>query len=337
MAEATDADAIARPARVPFVAWLPNLVLPGTIVGLFLLFGAFEPNVLTSGNVSNLAIQASYLIIFALAQTFVVIVRGFDLSLGTTVSFISVAASMAAVRGAGETGSDLFALFACLASGVAIGACVGLVNGFFVATWRLNPFIVTLATLNICMGFATTISGGFQIFNVPRILNDLFYRAHWLGIPAPVAACLLLLVVAYLILTRLRLGRALFLIGSNPRAATVAGIPVRGYLISAYVLCSIITACGALLLTARTGSGEPNLGGNLMLESIAAAVMGGASLRGGRGSIASPILGALMITVLSNGMNLVRIDGYIQQIILGLVITATVALQARADIRRAGK
>ncbi|NRC57206.1 ABC transporter permease [Mesorhizobium sediminum] len=323
--------------RTSFTGNLPNVLLPIAIVALFLFFGALEPNVRTWGNLSNLAIQASYLTVFALAQTFVVIVRGFDLSLGTTVSLISVAASMAMVWVGGATGSDVVALVACIATGIAIGLLVGLVNGFFVARWQLNPFIVTLATLNICMGFATTISGGFQIFNVPSILNDVFYRASFLGIPAPVIACIVLLVAAHLVLTRFRLGRALFLIGSNPRAAVVAGIPVRKYTVLAYVLCSGIVALGALLLTARTGSGEPNLGGNLMLESIAAAVMGGASLRGGKGNIAAPIFGALVITVLSNGMNLVRIDGYIQQIILGLVITATVALQARAENRRSAK
>lgn len=332
-----DANLGSHVARVSLADVLPSLLLPAAILALFIFFGVLEPNVFTWGNVSNLAIQASYLTIFALAQTFVVIVRGFDLSLGTTVSLISVAASMAMVWATNATGSDAAGLLLCIVAGLSIGLLVGAVNGFFVATWQLNPFIVTLATLNICMGFATTISGGFQIFNVPRILNDIFYRGSFLGIPAPVLACMILLAVSHLILTRMRVGRALFLIGSNPRAALVAGIPVKRYTVVAYVLCSGIIACGALMLTARTGSGEPNLGGNLMLESIAAAIMGGASLRGGKGSVASPILGALVITVLSNGMNLIRIDGYIQQIILGLVITLTVALQARSETRRSAK
>jgi ribose transport system permease protein len=315
--------------------FLPNLFPPASIIVLFCLFGVFEPNIFTLGNLSNIAIQASYLTIFALAQTFVVIVRGFDLSLGTTVSLISVGASMVMASVAASTGSDMLALWAFIATGLAIGLAVGLVNGLVVAIWQLNPFIVTLATLNICMGFATTISGGSQIFNLPNILNDVFYRASLLGLPVPVVACMLLLLGSHLLLNKLRLGRALFLIGSNPRAATVAGIPVERYTMAAYVLCSTIVAFGALLLTARTGSGEPNLGGNLMLESIAAAVMGGASLRGGKGNVASPIFGALIITVLSNGMNLVRIDGYIQQIILGIVITVTVVAQSRIGGRGA--
>jgi len=332
-----DANVATDAPRKSLVGFVPNLFQPAAIVMLFLFFGTIEPNVFTWGNVSNLAIQASYLTIFALAQTFVVIVRGFDLSLGTTVSLISVAASMVMVWAATATGSDVAGLVLFIVAGLSIGLLVGMTNGFFVATWQLNPFIVTLATLNICMGFATTISGGFQIFNLPRILNDVFYRGSIFGLPAPVIACGVLLLVSHFVLTRLRVGRALFLIGSNPRAALIAGIAVKKYTIIAYVLCSGIIACGALLLTARTGSGEPNLGGNLMLESIAAAVMGGASLRGGKGNIASPILGALVITVLSNGMNLIRVDGYIQQIILGLVITLTVALQARAETSRSAR
>lgn len=328
----TGVDPKANTAR--FVATTSALLLPLGILVLFFCFGMIEPNVRSWANLSNIAIQASYLAIFALAQTFVVIVRGFDLSLGATVSMISVASSMALVAVHAATGSDVLGLITCIAVGLSIGLVVGLVNGYFVARWELNPFIVTLATLNICVGFATTISGGFQIFDVPSVLNDVFYRGSVAGIPAPVVTCTIILVGSHLILNRLRIGRALFLIGSNPKAARAAGIPVRRYVMAAYACCSIVAALGALLLTARTGSGEPNLGGNLMLESIAAAVMGGASLRGGKGNVASPLMGALLITVLSNGMNLTRIDGYIQQIILGLVVVATVSIQSRIQSGR---
>ena len=199
-----DANIGMQVSRTPLRVTIPKLLQPAAIVLLFAFFGVLEPNVFTLGNVSNLAIQASYLTIFALAQTFVVIVRGFDLSLGTTVSLISVAASMVMVWTINATGSDAAALVLCIVSGLSIGLLVGIINGFFVATWQLNPFIVTLATLNICMGFATTISGGFQIFDVPRILNDIFYRGSFLGIPAPVLACLVLLALSHVVLTRLR-------------------------------------------------------------------------------------------------------------------------------------
>jgi ribose transport system permease protein len=215
-----------------------------------------------------------------------------------------------------------------------IGLVIGAANGFAVAYLNLNPFVVTLATLNICLGLASTISGGFQIFNLPDGLNRVFYQSHPLGIPAPIFAAACLMALSFVFFRLTRFGRGLFMIGSNPRAAQIAGLPVERYVMMAYLLCSTMVACGAVLLTARTGSGEPNLGGNLMLESIAAAVVGGASLRGGKGGISPPLLGAVLITVLSNGMNLTRIDGYIQQIILGIVILTTVFGDARrSDVR----
>ena len=130
-----------------------------------------------------------------------------------------------------------------------------------------------------------------------------------------------------------RFGRSLYIIGANPRAAVAAGINTFGTLTAAYVLSSLATAIGALLLTARTGSGEPNLGGNLTLEAIAAAVVGGAKLSGGEGGVGSALLGAVFVTVLSNGMNLIQLDGYIQQICLGAIIVISLVL-SRDDLRR---
>jgi ribose transport system permease protein len=321
--------------RVPSARLVSLLTLPAIIVLLLFVFVLFEPNVLTAGNLSNIAIQTSYLTIFALAQTYVVIVRGFDLSLGTSVSLVSVASAMTMVFVMGQTGAPALAIACGIAAGLLLGLAVGAVNGFFIAFLALNPFVVTLATLNICLGFASTISGGFQIFDVPAAFNGAFYQSRWLGLPAPVAIALILLLISDVVLRHLRLGRSLLLIGSNPQAAHVAGLPVKRTLLVAYMTCGVIAAFGGLLLTARTGSGEPNLGGNLMLESIAAAVMGGASLRGGKGNVASPLLGALLITVLSNGMNLTRVDGYVQQVILGAVIVATVCVNSYKKGERA--
>jgi ribose transport system permease protein len=133
-------------------------------------------------------------------------------------------------------------------------------------------------------------------------------------------------VLLYFLLDHTVFGRALYLIGNNPHAARLAGLPSQRYLLLAYILGALLAAFGALMLTARTGSGEPNLGGSLMLESIAAAVIGGVSLQGGIGGVIPVILGSLFITMMSNAMNLLRIDGYIQQILLGVVIIAAIFL-----------
>jgi ribose transport system permease protein len=304
---------------------LDSTTLPLLIVALLVIgFGIYQPSFATLDNARNISIQASYLAIFALAQAYLMIVRGFDLSLGTTVSLVSVASGMAMVHVVGDGNSQELAVCAGIGVGLLIGVAVGAVNGLAVSWLKLNPFVVTLATLNICLGFASSISRGFQIFNLPDVLNASFYQAMPFGIPAPVLSSAILLIASFVVFRYTRFGRALFIIGDNPRSAAVAGISVRSHLFSAYLISSVLSACGALLLTARTGSGEPNLGGNLMLESIAAAVVGGASLRGGRGGVLAPLVGALFITVLSNGMNLTRIDGYIQQMILGLVILGTI-------------
>ncbi len=300
-------------------------VLPILLVVLFVGFGLVEPNVLSMANLENILIQASYLTVFATAQMMVLLTRGFDLALGVTVSLVSVVSGLAMVGWlADETGSIGFAIFVGCICGVIAGALVGLVNGTCVAWLRVNPFVVTLGTWNIVLGIASTISGGFPVFDIPAEFNIWFYRAFWFGLPSPVVMTIVIMIVTYFVLNHTVLGRSFYIMGGNPRAAHIAGLPSRIYLTLAYVLCSVYAAVGALMLTARTGSGEPNLGGNLTLESIAAAVIGGVSLRGGEGTVFSPIVGALFITVLSNGMNLLRVDGYIQQIILGAVIVAAI-------------
>ena len=300
-------------------------LLPIVLVAAFIGFGLAAPPFWSAENQVNILIQASYPAVFATAQMFVLLTRGFDLSLGVTVSMVSVLAGLV-MAGVGQISPDLvpLALLAGGLAGLAAGVAVGAVNGGCVAYLGVNPFIVTLGTWNIVLGIATTASGGRQIFDIPAALNGWFYREAWLGVPPPIVMAAGLLLLAWLVLDRTVLGRALFLIGGNPRAAHVAGLPSRLYTTAAYMLCSGYAAVGALMLTARTGSGEPNLGGALTLESIAAAVIGGVSLRGGEGTIVAPILGALFVTVLSNGMNLMRIDGYIQQMILGAVVIAAV-------------
>lgn len=302
-------------------------ILPILLALMFVGFGALAPNVYSAANLQNILIQASYLTVFAAAQMMVIVTRGFDLSLGVTVSMVSVIAGMAMVAWLGlhPESFAIAVLLGCLA-GIAAASLVGIVNGACVALLQVNPFVVTLGTLNIVLAVASTVSGGFPIFDIPNEFNVWFYKTPWLGVPPPVVIAAIMLLIAYVVLNRTVLGRGLYLIGGNPRAAYVAGLPSRLYLAVAYLMCSAYAAVGALMLTARTGSGEPNLGGNITLESIAAAVIGGVSLRGGEGTVWSPLLGALFITVLSNGMNLLRIDGYIQQITLGTVIILAIFL-----------
>jgi ribose transport system permease protein len=286
-----------------------------------------EPRVLSPRNIANILNQSSYLLLFASGQMIVILTRGFDLSLGTTVSAVSVSSALAMTSLASAGVSDPAVVALGLAVGLGFGALVGIFNGVCVSRLGISPFIVTLGSLNICMGLATTMSGGRPVFNVPDAFSGLLYNGVLIpGISIPLTLAILVCLLLYVLLDRTIFGRSLYLIGNNPRAAYLAGLPSRRYLALAYVVCSLLAAFGSLMLTARTGSGEPNLGGSLMLESIAAAVIGGVSLQGGVGGVIPVILGTLFVTMLSNAMDLLEVGGYVQQILLGCVIIGAIFL-----------
>ncbi len=307
--------------------WGFALLLPLLIIAMELAVSLVEPRVLSLRNIINVLVQSSYLLLFASAQMVVILTGGFDLSLGTAVSVISVATALVTTGLAAAGAPAWLILVAGLAVGLGVGLLVGVFNGLFVSWVGINPFVVTLGSLNICYGLATTISGGRPVFNVPDAFTRPLYDGTFIpGVPIPVTLAIAVALLLYLLLDRTVFGRALYLIGNNPRAANLAGIPSKRYLFLAYVTCSLLAAFGSLMLTARTGSGEPNLGGSLMLESIAAAVIGGVSLQGGVGGIIPAVLGSVFVTMLSNAMDLLEVGGYVQQILLGCVIIAAIFL-----------
>lgn len=309
--------------------------LPAILVVTYLAFGLVQPKVLTLENLLNVLKQSSYLIMLATAQLVILITRGFDLSVGTVIGTISVAASLVMVGLTKDgSGSVFTALALGWAVGLGIGFIIGAINGIVVAYLRVSPFMATLGMMGIGLGLATTISGGFPVVGVPDAFVDVFSRWAPVGLPMPILVCILVLILVHFMLKYTVLGRSLYLLGSSPRAAYVAGIPTRRWLTSAYVVCSLIVAVVAIMLTARTGTGEPRLGMNLMFESLMAAIIGGVSLAGGEGHVFNCIIGGLFVTVLSNGMNMLRIDSNIQLIILGTVLISTIVIdQLRIRIR----
>lgn len=317
------------------LALLWQAALPVALVLLLLGFAAVDSRVLSVGNLVNIAQQASYLALFAMAQTVVILTRGFDLALGPTVSMVSVGAALAMAAGVAAGHDPGTVLLVGLAAGFALGAACGIFNGVVIAYLGVSPFVATLGSYNIAIGIATTISGGRPVQGVPDTFYYLLYGSSQFGVPAAIVIAVVVCVALHLVLTRTVYGRALYIVGTNPRAATVAGLPVKLLLVATYVLCSCLAALGALMMTARTGSGEPNLGGALSLQAIAAAVVGGTSLAGGRGGVGTAVVGALFITILSNGMNLTRIDGYVQMVVLGVIVIAGVVLD-RLRLERGG-
>lgn len=308
---------LAVPRRASFdMNRVRSWALPAAVVAVFLGFAIMEPRVISQANLTNIITQTSYLAIFAMAQTLVIVTRGFDLALGYTVSLVSVTSAMVMVA----VGDPLFAVPLALTAGLLVGGVVGATNGLLIAGVGINPLVTTLGIANIVLSLASTVSNGFPVSGFPSQFGELFAQSSILGAPVPVIVAALVFLSLVILMNFTRFGRSLYIIGSNPQAAKAAGIRSGPIVAAAYCACGTLVGIGALLLTARTGSGEPNLGGNLTLESIAAAVVGGVKLSGGEGGVGAALLGALFVTVLSNGMNLTQVDGYIQQICLGTII-----------------
>lgn len=302
--------------RLGYDSYVPFVLLIVAVV-----IGIVEPRFVSGGNLINMLLQTSLLAIFAYAQMFPLITRGFDLSLGATVSLASVVAALTMTRlsALGEPAAVLCGIVA----GAAVALLVGTVNGGLVARVGLNPFIVTLGTWNIVDGIASSITGGFPV-PTPPLLNRWLSESTLFSIPLAVFAVAAAIGLVWLLLDASAFGRRLYLVGSNPSASILGGINHRWINFASYLLCAALAAVGAMLLTARAGSGEPNLGGNLTLQSIAAAVIGGVSLRGGAGRFYAPLLGSLFLTVLSSAMNFFSIDSYVQEMFLGAIIVAAV-------------
>lgn len=324
---AIPASQAALPWPKRLTGWLTRYLFWLLAPVLLLVLAAVEPRIVSGRNLINLITQTSYMTVFASAQMLVILIRGFDLSLGSTVSLVSVLCALAMTGGLADGGAAPALIVAAgIAAGLTAGLLVGVFNGFCTAQLRVNPFIVTLGSLGIAFGIASMVSGGRPVFDLPDAFSTVMYSGEFLGLSTPVWIAAALCVVLHLMLTRTIFGRSLYLIGSSPQAAGVAGIPVKRYVFLTYMLAGLVVAIGALMLTGRTGSGEPNLGGSLLLPSIAAAVVGGMSLQGGTGGVGNAVMGALFISILSNGMNLIEIDGYLQDIILGAVILSALYL-----------
>jgi ribose transport system permease protein len=316
--------------RMPSRALLRQLfgfqsIPPLVLVLLLILFGLVDGRVLSSGNLVNIVEQTSYLAIFTLAQMIVLVTRGFDLALGGIASVVSVVTALAMTALVSSSGVGI-AITAGLLCGLCFGIVAGLFNGLIIAGLRVNPFVATLGSYNICLGVATTISGGRPVASLPADFGTLVYSGSILGAPMPVIIVAIACLAVHFMFRFTVFGRSLYLVGANERGAMVAGLPTRKIVILAYVVSAMLTALGAIMLTGRTGSGEPNLGGTLTLQSLAAAIVGGASLLGGRGGVGAALFGALFVTILANGMNLAQINGYYQMIVIGGTVIASVVL-----------
>jgi ribose/xylose/arabinose/galactoside ABC-type transport system permease subunit len=299
--------------------------LPPLLVLMIALFALSNDRFLQPDNLLSVSQQSVALLLIALGQMLVLVSGGFDLSVGATVALSSVvsATMMQQVYG----GQPQFAgqsMIMGLAVSIAVGIAVGVANGVGVAFLKVNPFIVTLATATIIGGLTMVFSGGATVSGLPREYIVHLGSGFTAGIPNLVLATLPLVAIVFIFLKWTTFGRHLYAIGGNALAARTAGIQVRRNLIFTYVICAVLASIAAYLLTARSGSGQPTFGGTFALQSITAAVIGGASLLGGRGGVGGTLLGVAFIMLLGNGMNFMRLDTNMQNIALGLALVLAV-------------
>jgi ribose transport system permease protein len=292
----------------------PGLMLLAVIGVLTVL----SPVFLTTRNVGNVLSQSAVIAVLALAQLLVIITRGIDLSVGSTLALSAVVGAL--VFESMPSGAPV--ILAMLLTGTAVGA----INGIAYVYGRLpHPFIITLATLSVARGLALWLSGGQPLQGMPQIVQDLGGGSlGWFPFSAFLVAGLAAL--GLLLTTRLVWGRWIYAVGGNPDGARRAAIPVNGVVISVYVVSGLAAGVGAIITSGRLNGGSPTFGELAELDTIAAVVIGGASFLGGRGTVANALIGALMIGVIRNGMNLLNVDAFLQPIVIGVVIVLAVEL-----------
>lgn len=266
----------------------------------------------------------------------VLIVGGFDLSQGAVVALTSVASALAmvAVKETFANEPGLIILVGVLA-GLGCGAIVGLVNGACVAFLRISPFMVTLGTMSIATGCALLLTSGIPVYGMPKSYVEGFGRGLWLDLPTAFYLAATVVAAIWVMQNYTRMGRYILAIGGNMQAAIVSGVPAKTYLILSYVICSVLASVSGLAFTAQLGSGQAVISAQLTLESIAAAVIAGVSIKGGVGRVEMVALGAILLLTLTDAMDLLRIDPRIQAIFLGIIVVLAVAVDELSKRRAA--
>lgn len=314
----------AGPTDAKASAWRQRLQQLAALGGLVLIFAAFSvasPQVFpTYSNITNILFSAVVIGVLSLGATFVIITGGIDLSVGTGMTLTAVMSATFIVN------MGLPVWLGILLT-ILVGAVIGAINGTNVAILGLPPFIATMAMMLVCQGLALVVS------NKAPIYFDSTEHASFIGlstgnlIPSFPNAPLVLLVaalIAYVILSKTLLGRYDISIGSNMEATALSGINVKKWLIIIYSLAGVFTALGGIMIAARLGSAQPATGAGYELQAIAAVVIGGTSLSGGKGSIVGTVIGAMIIAVINNGLQIISVPQEWQNVILGIVILVTV-------------
>ncbi|HOV93846.1 MAG TPA: ABC transporter permease [Spirochaetales bacterium] len=283
-----------------------------------------SPVFLTRNNILNVIRQTSIYGIMAVGMTFVILTGGIDLSVGSVLAL-----SGAICAGLLKGGSSMFV---AIIAAIGVGVACGFVNGVFVTKARIPPFVVTLGMTNIARGLTLIYTNGYPISGFSPAFREIG-GGYVVGIPIPIIIFLAIVLIAYVVLSQTKLGRYTYAIGGNEETVKLSGINSSNYKTLVYVISGLTCAVSALILTARLNSAEPIAGIGYETDVIAAVCIGGASMSGGRGSVWGSLLGALLIGVLNNGMNLLGVSPYFQQVVKGLIIICAVWLDRMKTIK----
>jgi len=302
----------------------------GTVLAAILIIAVFSvlsPSAFFSvGNVINVSRQISFLVIIALAATVVMVVGEFDLSVGAVASLGGVVAAQLAVRGV--------PVGLCFAMAAGTGLVIGLVNGLLITRFRLLSFITTLAMGTVLGGLTFWLTGGSTVFeNVPERFSALG-RATLLGVPALSVLMLAITVLAWFLLTQTPVGRRLYAVGGNEAAARLAGVATDWHKTLAFALAGLLAALTGALLASRLGSAQPTGGNGLFLPAYAAAFLGMTAFRDGVPNVYGTLLGALIIGLLANGLTILQVPTFLQDVITGVIVILAIILQklGRSDV-----
>jgi inositol transport system permease protein len=277
-----------------------------------------RPSFLNIANLINVLRQISINGILAVGVTYVLLTGGVDLSLGSVVALTGVIA-------AGLAHPAQQSVLLAVVAGVLAGAVCGGLNGWIVTHGRVAPFIATLGMMTAARGLALLISGGRPVSNLAPAFTRIG-GGDIASVPVPILIFIAVAIVSWIFLRRMRWGRYIYAVGGNENAALAAGVKIQAVKTTAYTICGALAGVAGVVLAARITTGQPNAGIGYELDAIAAVVIGGTSLNGGVGGIAGTVLGALLIGVINNGLDLLNVSSYYQQIVKGLIIVGAVWL-----------
>ncbi|MGD0266944.1 MAG: ABC transporter permease [Candidatus Methylomirabilota bacterium] len=306
--------------------WLHSLSRLAMIIVLLVALSLVSPSFLSLQNLSNIVRQASLLFLLASGLTVVILTAGIDLSIGSVLALSGSVAANFIQQGWIWSGSLI---------GLVIGAGCGLLNGLMVALVGLPPFIATYGMLWVAEGFAQVFMKGEIISGFPRGFRFLG-AGYVTGIPVPILVMIVVLVVSIFFLRRTNFGRHVYIIGANREAARLSGISIRGNLLLVYSLSGLISAFAGLVYVSRINAVESTIGEPLLLPAIAAVCIGGTSLFGGEGGIGGTMVGALIMTLVTNGMNLLNVSPYWQSFVMGAIVVLAVALDQLGSAKMKG-